>query len=455
MGTPRYHHQIDPFHENTSESPTAYQGAGAIDLTPTLRIENNRFEEVHLPQDPNKQPQPAREGLKSRLLSSLSSAQPAAAALSRSGSVLHSRAKSWAAAYNQTTPERSPSPNKNKFVDNLFAGESGRVRLGVPTSPIKEKEDTEFVMEYQPGFTERPGRPRLRQQPTNATTSTTATANSANSASNSSRKVSWFGRKASTPAPQPVKVEDEMLSININTALFPHGPADPLSPQAFNDLLLNATNLIQRMQIAYKEKVEYLASIQPEIDAQKEEVEEAQTRSAHLKMQLEDTARIAKEQRDVNEELILKLSEEKMKVQQLQEERAKSIRIVRRETEIPEEDEDPNRTIKRSSRGSASDSGFESDADTASLFSSGVETPASQYASRPPTLDHRIDPRYIPARGSVLSQQSTAFSRNEGVAWATVEKLRNENSDLKAQVVSLQQGYDGVLEFVETLSETK
>lgn len=449
MGTPGYHHQIDPYHETASDSPTAYQGAGAIDLVPTLRIENTRFEELHLPQDPNKQPPPAREGLKSRLLSSLSSAQPAAAALSRSGSVLHSRARSWAAAYNSTTPPRSPSPNKNNFVDNLFSGESGRVRLGVPTTHLKEKEDTEFVMEYQPGLTERPGRPRLRPQTATATTATSKPATS------NTRRVSWFGRKVSTPTPQTPKTEDEMLNININTALFPHGPADPLSPQAFNDLLLNATSLIQRMQIAYKEKVEYLASIQPEIDAQKEEVEEAQTRSAHLKMQLEDTARIAKEQRDVNEELIHKLSEEKMKVLQLQEERARSIRIVRRETEIPEEDEDPNRTIKRSSRGSASDSGFESDADTASLFSSGVETPASQYASRPPTLDHRIDPRHIPARGSVLSQQSTAFSRNEGVAWATVEKLRNENSDLKTQVANLQQSYDGVLEFVDTLRETK
>ncbi|KAM3417624.1 hypothetical protein BST61_g5860 [Cercospora zeina] len=449
MGTPRYHHEIDPYHENTSDSPTAYQGAGAVDLIPTLRIENNRFEEVHMPQDPNNQPPPAREGLKSRLLSSFSSAQPAAAALSRSGSVLHSRAKSWAAAYNSTTdPPRSPSPNMNKFVDNLFSGESGRVRLGVPTAPVQEKEDTEFVMEYQPSFTERPSRPRSRRQPSTAMLPT------AKPATSKARKLSWFGRKASTPAPQTPNIEDEMLSININTALFPHGPADPLSPHAFNDLLLNATNLIQRMQTAYKEKMEYLASIQPEIDAQKEEVEEAQTRSAHLKMQLEDTARLAKEQRDVNEELILKLSEEKMKVQQLQEERTKSIRIVRRETEIPEEDEDPNRTVKRSSRGSASDSGFESDADTASLFSSGVETPASQYASRPPTLDHRMDPRHIPTRGSVLSQQSTAFSRNEGVAWATVEKLRNENSDLKTQVANLQQGYDGVLEFVDTLRET-
>ncbi|KAI5356588.1 hypothetical protein Slin14017_G129620 [Septoria linicola] len=452
MGTPRYQ-ASDPFQERNTHSQTAYHGAGGLDLTPTLRIENNRFEDVRLNEDQSNTPTPTREGLGSRLLSSLSNAQPAAAALSRSGSVLHSRARSWAAAYNNsTTPERSPSPTKGKFIDSLFAGESGKVRLGVPTSPIKEKEEAEFVMEYRAGFTERPERPRLRQQATASTVNNTT-------ANNGARKASWFTRKASSPVTSVVKVEDEMLNLNINTALFPHGPADPLSPQAFNDLLLNATNLIQRMQAAYKEKVDYLASIQPEIDAQKEEVEEANTRSEHLKMQLEDTARQAQEQRGVNEELIIKLSEEKMKVQQLQEERAKTIRLVRQDTESASADEDLDRnsTHKRNSRGSASDSGFESDADTASILSSGIETPTSQHTPRFALNHkdlHRIDMRHVPSRGSALSQQSTAFSRNEGVAWATVEKLRNENLDLKAQMEDMQRSFDGVLDFVDQIRDS-
>lgn len=448
MDSARY--QVDPFEQRASSceiSTTEYHGAGGLDDSASaLRVEHNRFQDAQLTDTRTSPSAPVREGLGSRLLTTLSNAQPAAAALSRSGSVLHSRAKSWAAAYNNAVPERSPSPTKSKFIDNLFSGESGRVRLGVPTSPIKELPETEFVMEYRPGFTERPVRPRLRQQPT-TTTVNTAT-------SSTGRKTSWFTRKSTTPT---IKVEDDMLNVNIKTALFPHGVDDPISPQTFNDLLLNATSLIERLQAAYKEKVDYLASIQPEIDAQKEEVEEAKTRSEHLKMQLEDTARIAQEQRTVNEELMVKFTEEKMKLIQLQEERAQTVRLVPREDETCESDDhlDPPRIHKRSSRGSASDSGFESDADTNSILSSGMQTPQSNHHHHPrigSSLEHRIDPRYVPSRGSALSQQSTAFSRNEGVAWATVEKLRNENADLKMQLVDLQRGYDGVLEFVDGLS---
>ena len=446
MDSARYQ-QLDPYEERTSRSQTAYHGAGGLDLTPTLRIENNRFEDVQLNEDRTSTSlRPVREGIGSRLLTTLSSAQPAAAALSRSGSVLHSRAKSWAAAYNNAIPERSPSPTKNKFIDNLFSGESGRVRLGVPTSPIKEQAETEFVMEYRSGFTERPVRPKLRQQVTATTAPTMAGAG---------RKTSWFTRKASTPVTPTAKVKDDLLDIDVRKALFPDGSEESASsPQAFNDLLLNAHNLIERMQAAYKEKVEYLASIQPEIDAQKEEVEEAKTRSEHFKIQLEKSAQIAQEQRECNEELLGQLAEERMKVHQLQEERAKTIRLVRRDTEVSESEDHqhPQRTHKRSSRGSASDSGFESDADTSSIFSSGIQTPTSQHNPRMGyNLEHRIDPRYVPSRGSALSQQSTAFSRNEGVAWATVEKLRNENSDLKMQLMDMHGSYDGVLEFIDTL----
>ncbi|KAF2766760.1 hypothetical protein EJ03DRAFT_254859, partial [Teratosphaeria nubilosa] len=165
-------------------------------------------------------------------------------------------------------------------------------------------------------------------------------------------------------------------------------PVDPLSPHAFNELLLNATSLLQRMQSAYREKVEYIASVQPEIDAQKEEVEEAETRSRHLKMQLEDMSFKAADQHKAMQEIAVQLAEERLKAQEVEEAVKKSVRLVRRSTDGTEEGEDeeeekttPRRGKRQSGDSHASDSGFESDLDYAeSIMSFGVETPMSAKA---------------------------------------------------------------------------
>ncbi|KAF2163578.1 hypothetical protein M409DRAFT_57460 [Zasmidium cellare ATCC 36951] len=448
-----------PRHVNTSPSSpssTAYHGAAASCTTPTIRLDHDDgFEDVRL-KEPAKPLPDAREGLGSKWLSSLSTANPTAAALSRSGTALHSRAKSWAASFPKlNTANISTSPEKadkagnrqSKIFGDLFNGESAPVHLGVPTSPTKE--ESEFVMEYKSGFTERPSS-RRKDSPTTIAAAKPNTA-----------KTSWFTRKPSMPAPvTPASAaQDEFVAMNINTSLFPHGPADELSPQAFNDLLLNATNLLQRMQAAYKEKVDYIDNVQPEIDAQKEEVEEVETRSKHLKMQLEDIGRQNQEQKQVNEELIIQLAEEKMKLQEARE-ASKTIRLVRRETDGTEagaSDDEVAQRRKRRSAGSASDSGFESDADTSSVFSGGMETPVSQ---RHPQLMLTPDMDVTPSkhgqlfsRSSTMSQQSTAFSNTnrmgpESAAWATVEQLRHENQALRMQVEEMQSSLQGVIDFV-------
>ncbi|KAF7186990.1 hypothetical protein HII31_11599 [Pseudocercospora fuligena] len=468
MGAPMRYGHHDPFQGVDSTYSTAYHGAeGNLDLTPTVRFNNNNgFEDVRL--NDRTRTSPVREGLGSRFLSSLSNAQPTAAAIQRSGSILHGRARSWAAYVPKLNTNSTSSPEKqesqpkprpqSKIFGDLFNGESAPVQLGVPTSPTKEKEETEFVMEYQPGnFTERPIGGRVRKDSASKTPTPTPM-NAGN------RKTSWFTRKPTLPAPAPAAVkavEDDMLNLNINAGLFPHGPADPLSPHAFNDLLLNATNLLQRMQAAYKEKVDYIASIQPEIDAQKEEVDEARTRSEHLKMQLEDIGRKAEEQRQVNEELLIQLSREKVKVQEAQEQ-AKTIRLVRRdtaETGFDTDSDEMHRRRKRNSGGNASDSGFESDADTSSVFSSHIDTPVSaQYQQQPRlvvTLDHQSQPqvRYASSRDSRMSQQSTAYSATKHndsafTAWTTVERLRNENRDLRTQMEEMQCNLQSCIDLV-------
>jgi hypothetical protein len=239
------------------------------------------------------------------------------------------------------------------------------------------------------------------------------------------------------------KVEDELLTLNINKTLFPHGPADPLSPQAFNDLLLNATALLHRMQTAYKQKVDYIASIQPEIEAQREEVEEANTRSEHLKMQLEDIGRQAQEQRQVNEELVLQLGKEREMVQELRQDASASIRLVRNNNDTPDTDTDgesPHRR-KRRSGGSGSDSGFESDADTASIFSQTTQ------ARSIITMDGLHSPRFQPAPPIRVPAVYPCIPGRTN----SLEKLQAENGDLHRRVEEMRHQLQDCIDFVDCI----
>lgn len=358
--------------------------------------------------------------------------------------MLHSRAKSLAAFVPKlnaggqpATPERPQAPNR--LFQSFFEGDSAPVRIGPPVSPTKEKEEIDFVMDYRPSFTERPRNTSRQQSNAPSTNSTPA-----------STKTSWFGRKAAAATPtRQAATQDELATLNINSNLFPNGPTDPLNPASFNDLLINATNLLNRMQTAYREKVDYISSMQPEVDAQREEVEETETRNAHLKMQLEDLGQKAQEQEMAMQEMARQVQDAKIEAQESREalEAAKTIRVVREDA-----DNTPSRRRgKRTSAGSASasDSGFESDLD--SVFSAGAISPDErarmwelpQPKGTQQRRDFTVRPGIAGANGKRMG--------SEGAAWATVEALRGENAELKGRMVEMQKTVDECIEFVGML----
>lgn len=374
-----------------------------------------------------------RSPLSTRLFSSaLQNTQPAAAALTRSRSILHSRAKSlaaWTSSLGTTTPDKPRTPTTNKVFGDLFSGESAPIRLGLP-SPVKEKEESEFVMEYVPSFTSSSS-DRRRSSIGDRRSSQTP------------QKQSWLARKLGssvTALPAAVPEHDELLTLNINNELFPDGPADPFSPSAFNDLLLNATTLLERMQCAYREKTEYIASVQPEIDAQREEVEEAETRAQHLKMQLEDMGRRAQDHENAMKSLAAQLAEEKIKVQEAQEQ-SRTVRMINEER--------PEWRRKRSSAGSASDSGFESDLDRdADSVASGSTTPAWSPAPLD-GLERRL--QYSPAKLQREAHYRRVDLQGAGGQPVSVLQLQNENQHLRKQVEEMQVSLQSCIDVLDVL----
>lgn len=444
---------------NLSDISTGYNGAQGI-LDDSVDTEYTGYS---FPVTPGKVYTPERPAIGSRLLSSLQNAQPTAAALSRSKSVLHSRAKSLAAfvpklspsssGYQSPSEQRPQSSQQNRLFGDLFNGDSAPVRLGIPpSSPIKEKDEMDFIMEYRTGLTERPKKraSMLPQTPP------------------PQQKTTWFGRKVTSPSHQqsPAAANDDLVNLNIMTTLFPNGQSDELTPQSYNELLLNATNLLQRMQLAYKSKVEYIATLKPEMDVQREEIEEADIRSRHLKLQLEDMGRRASEQETAMKELASQLSEERFRNQEAREkESRKASRSFKQQPpqspastadEMTDDETTPRRHFlnnKRVSAGStdASDSGFESDLDRdwtsqdpldptfqrAVLASPGPITPTKQ----------RLGNQHAPLNSSNL-RNSVKRLGSDGSAWAVMERLRVENVALKKQVADMQKELQGCIELI-------
>lgn len=116
------------------------------------------------------------------------------------------------------------------------------------------------------------------------------------------------------PPAVTAEMHDELLSLNVDEALFPPGtPAtkDAFSPAAFKNLQTQATGLLTKMQNAYRQKAQALADVEKEREADRDELEEAETRAKHLKFQLEDMASKASEQERRMKQLMEELAAER------------------------------------------------------------------------------------------------------------------------------------------------
>ncbi|TAQ89731.1 hypothetical protein B7494_g1922 [Chlorociboria aeruginascens] len=291
----------------------------------------------------------------------------------------------------------------------------------------------------------------------------------------------------------PAELNDAFLTLDITSALFPCGTPterDPFSPSSFKNLLMNAEGLLLKLQTAYKIRTLSLHEISSEHEAQAEELEEAETRAKHLKMQLEDMAARVSAQEAAMAELQQTLMREKQARAQEKEAREKSIALVRSRTAQSSEAEEDlgistaktDRSKWRTSNGSTDMS--ESDDESGrsdSLFSrslsptltcrsediigtpeimqgvfgrvvqiqhaEGVQRPKP--VQQPSTFQKML--KGISGSESTQTQKSedgcpNCRGQNSSVAWDAVSLLRAENKGLKERVGSLEIAVEGALD---------
>ncbi|EGS20746.1 uncharacterized protein CTHT_0025820 [Thermochaetoides thermophila DSM 1495] len=331
-----------------------------------------------------------------------------------------------------------------------------------------------------------------------------------NSISTASRFMSAISSRFTTMTPTKSDVDiesDEFYNLHIEAALFPNGPPsdrDTFSPAAFKNLHMNAIGLLTRMQAAYRERMNTIRDLQAERSAQQDEVEEAETRSRHLKLQLEDMARKAQEHEQKLKVLMEELAAEKRARAAAEKAVSTALSHSERASMIMEDlgvDEDRrrrrNKNIRKSWKSGAScdhlddedisDDENESVTESESVFSrcrsplpapsatpSTADTPDSNGQSQPrqqaPSTTGTPTTTSTPKQPQKHPQQLSAFQKifrgitgdsssgcpnckgqDASVAWDTVSLLRDENKHLKQRVSELEVAVEGALDVVNGL----
>lgn len=287
---------------------------------------------------------------------------------------------------------------------------------------------------------------------------------------------------------------EELLNMKVEEALFPAGSPtgkDAFSPAAYKNLQQQATGLLNKMQNAYRQKAQALSHLEKEREADKDELEEAETRATHLKYQLEDMAHKASEQEQRMKQLMEELAAERrarvedrnslMKRAPLQSEAGSTIS---EDLGVDDAEQMQKRKWRKSN---GTDTSFETDDDSISLEGESVFSRPRSPSASTYTTTRGVETGSVidlplatptstrgpaPNRASVASnrkstQQMSTFQKlmkgisgdgsdgcrnckgqDSSIAWDTVSMLRDENKNLKSRVGELEDCLDGALDVV-------
>jgi len=368
--------------------------------------------------------------------------------------------------------------NKRLSLASWFNGSSDPVNLMLVSSPVKEKADPfatstdQNLSRLSLAETVSTAVPSKKMQKNTTSPTTPSEA--------STTRFSWFRSKTSETA-ELSSMDDELLNLDIEGALFGTGTSDPFSPSSFKNLQLNAEGTIKRYKSAYRQSKQALQAM----GAHEDELEAVQTKAEHLKCQLNDMATRAKEQEDLMRKLAEELAFEKRRRCDEEEARKRSIKLVQEPSENEKIETASRRLRNRTSAASSfqdSDLASEVGSCADSIFSepTRAETPTTPLESSPESFHiprfPQLPQKTIGRPGMPIQRLSTyqkvlhdlssttvsepyvqvECGNCKGLkgsdAWDLVRVLQAENKGLKQRLGQLESAQDDALDFVNSLT---
>ena len=355
---------------------------------------------------------------------------------------------------------------KNTRLSSWFNGTSDPVNITLIPSPPKGHSDSLLdSTDMWRASSASNSTESLTQRPPSQTQKRSSLLN-LSSATNGSTNRFGFLKKTSKPLEKHgTDPDDELANLNVTSALYPGGPPTEFSPAALKNLQVNAEGTLSRFQKAYQESLRALRAVTSEKLAQADELEAAQTRNEHLKLQLADMAERAAEQEKALQALQQELDAERQRRQDEDEARKRTIKVV--PADVPSnsysmgDSTQPHRRKNRVSEASSldpSESGISSADSVFSEASPGPYSPTTS-AGASPVLKHA--PLFAAStsqtlhNGSLRPQAEPADCMrcrvNPLEAWAVVDIVQLESRALKQRIAELESAQEDALDFLSGL----
>lgn len=343
-------------------------------------------------------------------------------------------------------------------IASWFSGSSEPVNITLVPSPAKGNHDPFFDFGEMDRGSARssisPEADNMTRRPQGRLQKSTSSLSVVNKDAAGSNKFAFWRSRPITNAEKFIVVEDKFTGLDVPTALFPSGMMDDASPEHFRQLQANAEHTISRLQTAYKKSLQSAREVTSEKNVLNDELEAAQTRSEHLKLQVANMATDAAKKKSAMQSMADELIALRCKIREDAEFRRKSLRIATKECSDAGDVGYLANSNSRSKRQSA-DSFISEESSSDSVFSQpplGTCTPIST-ADDGQDLYQALE--YESLRAEAVKECQNCHGVRRAEAWDVVHVLKEESRALKARIAQCESANADALVMLDMVSAVR
>lgn len=267
-----------------------------------------------------------------------------------------------------------------------------------------------------------------------------------------SSKFTFWKSKPAANSEKSTFEEDELTRLDVQTALFQSGMTAEPSIEGFKSLQANAESIICRFQSAYRKSLQSVREVTSEKNVLRDELEAAQTRSEHLKLQLANMAAEAAKQESAMQSMTEEVVALRCKLREDAEFRGRSLRIITKDQSDESESlRDGYQKGKRQSGGSF----VSQESSSESVFSQaplGTCTPISAADTSPELYQA---PRFDSLQGDHSKECQNCHGVQRSEAWDVVHLLKEESRALKARIAQCESANEDALSLLDIVSTVR
>jgi hypothetical protein len=345
-------------------------------------------------------------------------------------------------------------------LSSWFNGTSDPVNITLIPSPTKDRSNSalESTDMWRASVASN-STESLTQRTSSSTQKRLSPRNSSSTTAPSASRFGFFKKASQPPEKHGANLGDKLANLDIEAALYPAGRPVDFSPAALKNLQVNAEGTLARFQTAYQENLRALSAVMAEKLVQADELEAAQTRNEHLKLQLTEMAERAVEQEKAIQSLQQELEAERLRRREEDEARKQSIRLVPGDLSTNSDNVGdsvlPHRRKNRVSGASSLDPSESGSSSAESVFfeaSPGLYSPATSVGASP-VLKHvslfaMNNTQSLPTTEPPECKRCRA---SPSEAWAVVDVVQLESRALKRRIAELESAQQDALDFLNGL----